>query len=106
MGNNASAQAAFDRARDQAQTAVEAATGGLTKCMSKDTGQVARRARAMRVTSSGVCVCVCVWCVCVCVCVCVHAPKLRCTLASVYVCVCVCMRECVCPHLSILASTL
>eukprot|EP00802_Teleaulax_amphioxeia_P029411 Tamp_31490.p1 GENE.Tamp_31490~~Tamp_31490.p1 ORF type:complete len:223 (+),score=44.83 Tamp_31490:54-671(+) len=39
MGNNASAQAAFDKARDKAQNAVEAATGGLTKCMSKDTGQ-------------------------------------------------------------------
>jgi len=36
MGNNASAQAAFDRA----QGAVEAATGGITKCMSRDTGQV------------------------------------------------------------------
>jgi len=60
MGNNASAQAAFDRARDQAQTAVEAATGGLTKCMSKDTGQVGRgRCELMRVNASGgVCVCV------------------------------------------------
>ena len=36
MGANASAQMAFDKA----QGAVTAATGGITKCMSKDTGQV------------------------------------------------------------------
>lgn len=39
MGNNTSAQAAFDKA----QGAVEAATGGITKCMSRDTGQVMAR---------------------------------------------------------------
>ena len=79
MGNNASAQAAFDKARDKAQNAVEAATGGLTKCMSKDTRQVATGEGDARVTR----VRMCVWaysharthmCVCACVCVCSRAP--------------------------------
>ena len=56
MGNNASAQAAFDKARDKAQNAVEAATGGLTKCMSKDTGQVATGEGDARVTRVRMCV--------------------------------------------------
>ena len=38
MGNNNSAQAAFDKA----QSAVEAATGSITKCMSKDSSTVIR----------------------------------------------------------------
>ena len=48
MGNKASAQAALTKA----QGAVEAATGGITKCMSRDVTQVGR-ARGVSIATEG-----------------------------------------------------